>query len=327
MSLVPLSPEKNSSIDQERGNTTMGPDFLCIGMPASGTRWLYDSLNSHHDVTMPLIKELHFLDRGMRERTVKNRLRIMQERKAKNRPVDPCHEAFLDRYTPGNLPDGIPQAEKSYIEDYKSGKISSPAFVPKAQHFDWYLSLFTPYKPKMTGDITPGYWRVRKETIAAFHSRFPSVKYFAVVRNPVSRIVSCLNKYVFKGLVSVDEANQIIENPANFAVHTNAHTALQSALMPSESIRKWADVVGRDSIKCIILDDISLHPDRAREEVFSFLGLSTDPERFDPLKKENRKQGRFPKVLDDADTSKLRAYYEQEIKECKRLFGGATLNW
>ena len=35
------------------------PDFICLGAPRAGTTWLYECLNEHPGVFLPL-KEVHF---------------------------------------------------------------------------------------------------------------------------------------------------------------------------------------------------------------------------------------------------------------------------
>ena len=39
------------------------PDFLGIGLPQSGTTWLYNNLRCHPELHLPDIKELHYFDR------------------------------------------------------------------------------------------------------------------------------------------------------------------------------------------------------------------------------------------------------------------------
>lgn len=39
------------------------PDFLGIGLPQSGTTWLYDNLRCHTQLFLPATKELHYFDR------------------------------------------------------------------------------------------------------------------------------------------------------------------------------------------------------------------------------------------------------------------------
>ena len=41
---------------------SLGPDFVCIGAPKSGTTWLYRNLNTHPSIWIPAVKELHYFD-------------------------------------------------------------------------------------------------------------------------------------------------------------------------------------------------------------------------------------------------------------------------
>jgi hypothetical protein len=42
----------------------MYPDFLCIGAQKSGTSWLQRNMETHPQVWLPPIKEVHYLDGG-----------------------------------------------------------------------------------------------------------------------------------------------------------------------------------------------------------------------------------------------------------------------
>ena len=305
-----------------------GPDFLCIGMPASGTRWLYDNLQAHGDVMMPLIKELHFLDRGFRSRTLNNRLDRVARRERDGLPIDPRHRAFLDAYAKAPSVPGLPAAEEDFIRLWKHGDAIETPFKPDQDHFAWYEALFAPYRPCLTGDITPGYWRIGPDVIREFHARYPDVRYFAMVRDPVRRTVSSLNKQVHKGLFTLEQARDFIRTPPSEAdVIANGDLMHTFGVQASEAIGKWADVVGHDAIKVVALDHVSADADAARADIYAFLGLSDDPDLIDRQMTQNRKENRFPNLLGDADTSVLRERLSDEIEACKALLGDPSLPW
>ncbi len=305
-----------------------GPDFLCIGMPASGTRWLYDNLQAHADVEMPLIKELHFLDRGFRSRTLKNRLDRVARRERDGQPIDSRHRAFLDAYAKAPSVPGLVKAEEDFLRLWKHGDAIETPFKPDQEHFDWYEGLFAPYRPSLTGDITPGYWRIGPDVIRDFHARYPHVRYLAMVRDPVRRTVSSLNKQVHKGLFTLDQARGLIKAPPPEAkVIANGDLVHTFGVRASEAIGKWAGVVGRDAIKVVALDHVSADPDAARSDIYGFLGLSPDPAKVDRDMTQNRKENRFPNLLADVDTTVLRQRLAGEIEACKALIDDPSLSW
>lgn len=310
------------------GDFRSGPDFLCIGMPCSGTRWLYDNLQAHSDIEMPLIKELHFLDRGFRSRTLNNRLKKIIQRETNGRGVATSHRVFLERYAQAPSIPGLPEAEAAYLWAWKHGTAEETTFKPQAEHFDWYESLFEPYRPKMTGDVTPGYWWVGPDTIRTFNERYPHMRYIVMLRNPVSRTISSLNKQVHKGVFSLAEAHELIESPPSLPqVLANGELMTTFGLRSSQAIMKWAEIVGREAIQILTLDEVSKAPDRVRARIYDFLGQSAPASMIDETMTSNRKENRFPNLLTDADTSNLRHSLRAEIESCKVLVGDAVMNW
>ncbi|MEM8632393.1 MAG: sulfotransferase [Pseudomonadota bacterium] len=297
-------------------NTRFGPDFISIGMPSSGTRWLYDNLQAHKDVHMPYIKELHFLDRGIREHTVKNRTREANQQDRDAAQIDPRDRAFLDRYLHGEVVPELRSAEQEYLKHSKEGRIRESLFIPQEHHFEFYDSLFRCYFPKKTGDITPGYFRLPEKTISAFHNRYPFAKYLLIIRNPVLRLVSKLNKRVHKGVLPVEDAKRRILNPMG-----------DSNRDLSRTIEKWMGIVGRDAVLTITLEAVASDPIPELQKIFSFLDLSADASEISEDLKGNRKQDRIPKLLSDLDTNNLREWFAEEIERCQALVGGATLEW
>jgi len=40
----------------------MGPDFVGVGAPRSGTSWIYEVLSRHSALWLPPVKEPHYFD-------------------------------------------------------------------------------------------------------------------------------------------------------------------------------------------------------------------------------------------------------------------------
>ncbi len=174
-----------------RGRATDGPDFIGIGIPASGTRWLYDALAAHPMIRMPLVKELHFLDRGVRSR----RLAKLRARPAWQLPRR--HRRFVRVYERSGLLEQLVEHEARYHARERTGAPTD--LLPSEAEFDLYQRLFQPFRPFVTGEVTPGYYRVSDRTIDAVATRFPHARYLLMVRHPVDRLLSSLNKRVAKG--------------------------------------------------------------------------------------------------------------------------------
>lgn len=146
-----------------------GPDFVGIGLPASGTRWLYDSLVAHRAVRMPPIKELHFLDWGV-PRPSLDRLGA--------RPrwsLPPRHRRFIRTYERSGLLESLLQHEAEFQTRRRDGERHDR--LPTPAELDLYERLFSPFRPFATGEVTPTYHGLADATIDAFTERFPWVRF------------------------------------------------------------------------------------------------------------------------------------------------------
>lgn len=296
-----------------------GPDFVCIGMANSGTRWLFDLLESHADVRMPKLKELHFLDSGFREHLARN-LWAKQIRKQHNgNQIDPRHVEFFMRYLESPLLEELRIIERQFHKDFSEPGFSLSAFRPEAHHYAWYESLFEPYRPFQTGDITPGYRRLPSDLIAQFHARYPNTRYLMMVRHPAERRISTYNKIITK---NPDRKESILSG-----ISKGKTFALDEGSDPPSVHSRWAEIVGSNRIHVVLLDDVKVTPRKVRRDVFAFLGLSEEPGKFKKSLPKNRKKGVFGKHLEPEHEQIIHKNSAEDVTRHKAAFGGASLNW
>ncbi|MEM7191709.1 MAG: sulfotransferase [Pseudomonadota bacterium] len=303
-----------------------GPDFVSIGMPLSGTRWLYDQLSAHEDVRLPKIKELHFLDRGIRAESAKKRLERQSQRERRDN-LDAADTLFLDRYINSPVSTELVEIEADYHRPPKQlgGRFDRTANIAlEARHFEWYLSLFEPFKPKITGDITPGYYAVNREKIAQFRSYCPKAKQILIVRRPADVVISKLKKRVRKGVMTKSEVDR------SFGAGPDRSAFFQAVcrVAPTRGFQNWSSVFGEDNIHVIIFDDIVADAETVRQELCRYLGLSVGPDSFSLAANHNRKQRKEgEEVVLDIDREAISEALHEETERCKALFGGSTANW
>lgn len=285
-----------------------GPDFIGIGLPASGTRWLYDSLVAHRAVRMPPIKELHFLDRGV----LKASLERLQARPGWSLPRR--HRRFIATYERSGLLEELLRHEAGFQAARRAGVRSER--LPTPAEFDLYERLFLPFRPFATGEVTPAYHRLSDRLIESFTDRFPGVKYLLMVRNPVERFLSSLNKRIALGILTLEEADRRVEDAL-------AGRGLDEP-SPSRAFDRWTRHVGSGAVHAVLLDDVARDPVAAQRDIFAFLGLPTGRMWF--RVPGNRKQGLYPRTV-SVDAEALRPAFADEIRACRERFGGATLTW
>lgn len=143
--------------------------ILCVGMPRSGTTWLYEQIKKHKNFCEPARKELHVWD--TLDIPYFSGYKTMLE------------DALLTGSTLRNAP--LKQILKIY---------NNPS-----SYFSYFDNLLkNSRKPKtITGDFTPNYWELSAERFAMIRKNFLEngwdIKVVFFKREPLSRIVSqCL---------------------------------------------------------------------------------------------------------------------------------------
>ena len=185
---------------------SVGPDFICIGAPKSGTTWLYQNLNKHPSIWLPPVKELHYFDALFP---------LNRYADIKSNPKGLF--GLFKRHSRRIILRGFYQAlrrksvkELVWVYRYFSGRPSD----------DWYLSLFKQPEGILTGDLTTDYCALSEEAVVKVKSLLPDTKIIFLMRNPVDRAWSH-TKMLLPGLlgkpfaqISVDELVDYLSHPA-----------------------------------------------------------------------------------------------------------------
>ena len=159
----------------------MFPDFLCIGAQRAGTTWLYANLKKHPKLWLPPVKEIHYFDRKENDYFPHIWQRLFDEE---------------SEFWRKNLKYQI-KSNLSNLNSLKSEKILwdlNYFFNPRNDQ--WYASLFDIAKEKVTGDITPAYSTLNKESVAHIYRIMPNTKIIFILRNPIQRAWSQVLKYI-----------------------------------------------------------------------------------------------------------------------------------
>jgi hypothetical protein len=145
----------------------MGPDFICIGAPRSGTTWLHRMLSKHPQLWMTPIKELHYFDDPSRSRYFKD----LKKRWKNSRLMTKWDLRYFS---------GIPSDK-------------------------WYASLFADAQRQgmIAGEITPDYAILGKEVFLRIRALNPHTKLIFMMRDPIERSWSHFNNERRKGKVQL----------------------------------------------------------------------------------------------------------------------------
>jgi hypothetical protein len=141
----------------------MGPDFVGVGAPRSGTSWLYEVLRCHPALWLPPIKELHYFDEPQRNKRYYTYLRM--------RLISALW---------------IWRPLSRFDFQYFLGERSDA----------WYGNLFEPARCRglLTGEITPAYSVLDEAALRRLRTLSPNVKLIYIMRDPVMRSWSAVMK-------------------------------------------------------------------------------------------------------------------------------------
>jgi hypothetical protein len=221
----------------------MGPDFVGIGAPRSGTSWLYEVLSRHPALWLPPVKELHYFDEPVRSKRYYSQLRMrLISGLWIRRPLS----GFDVRYFLGQRGDA------------------------------WYCDLFAPARQRgcITGEITPAYSIVDEAALQRLKALNPEVKLIYIMRDPVMRSWSAVMKLQRKrGLTGIPTDDEAIDYARTEGVWTRSSYL--------DSIERFERVFRREQIFYGFFERLSEDPTAFVTDVLQFLGV--EPGDVTPL--------------------------------------------
>ena len=173
------------------------PRFLCIGAQKAGTTWLYSNLETHPEVWMPPVKEMHYFNRVIPNERLSGKWDL------------PHPHGIVKRYF-YNANTGRLRNIKWLREYYKYGESR-----------EWYLGLFGDKYThgKISGDITPAYSTLDDNGVQYAKDVLGSdTPILLILRNPIERSWSAAKmmfRYLNKEYSSnnYEEIRKYLEDP------------------------------------------------------------------------------------------------------------------
>lgn len=309
------------------------PGFIGIGMPSSGTRWLYDQLAWHRDVWLPVQKELHFFDRGMRHESARKRLHetlllppesIHGPRLSWRKRLAGLNRAlfrrsqvrFLLEYLTGpgaQRRARIEMATQPRRDAQGSvGLLGNPGL--EAADYEHYRRLFACADRPVTGEITPAYASLEPDYVGEICEEFRGTRFILVVRDPVDRAVSSYRKLARKGLVDKMAIQQ-------GAAASGVDEEKLAAVDPCAVADRWLQAAGKDRLLTVRFRDLVERPGWTRDAVAEFLGVPGGWRAFRRRPGFNRKQRKStPEAFSRAEIETLRARMDERLAEVTRRY-------
>lgn len=234
-----------------------------LGATKAGTSWLYRYLESHPDVFVRSIKELHFFNTQAGDRFFLRQLRKRKQAVSKRlrglSPSDPNYApsaqifADLEHYIPV-LENGETDAYLAYLTHGMNGQ-------------------------SLVADVTPAYALLNQERLSEIVSSVPEAHFVYLMRDPVSRLWSHVRMQAKrKVLRDGGDLHQICANIFD-AVLAGEETAISTRGDYVSALGKFDAVIPTDRLDLRFYEE--LFTDTAIKGLCDFAGLSEHAANFD----------------------------------------------
>jgi hypothetical protein len=270
------------------------PDFLCVGMVKAATDWLFDQLLHHPDFWIPPVKELRYLN--LPTPRMDNTLRKLSHYKPKKR-------------APGR------DVDLAFLQE--AGTLAG-----KPGNLEKYAALFRFKGTLVSGDISPGYYDLDSETIAAIAQRFPNLKIILMVREPLERVWSHISMRCREGHFDAS----LLEDVSAFS-QWFAESEVRRACFATQVAQNWSAVAPEIAFRHFCFDDVEATPEIARADIIAFLG-GKPRQKSGTLAPGYNRKANLPKLrMPDPVKAFLLAELAEEIRGCAEMFGGPAQQW
>jgi hypothetical protein len=234
-------------------------DFLGIGLPRSGTTWLWNVLRHHPDVWMPPRKELHYFDRSLKYAPSSFMAGDTFLKRLIGKQVE--NQAFR-RIFIGSL-------FKTFLLPINWRNIRwTLHFLLGTMDDHWYISLFKTKGEKVKGEITPAYCILDSTDVQHVEELFPDLKLILLLRNPVERSWSGLRlNWKLGKFRDMDKPEKVIAEAERLCKSPYADYL--------RAIKTWKSFFPENNLLIGFYDDIILHPQELTKRIFEFLEINT----------------------------------------------------
>lgn len=286
----------------------MFPDFICIGAERAGSTWLYKNLKKHPEIWLPPVKEIHYFD----EQEKLGSVNIW------NRLFD--NNSSLNRRWRRILKNQLAKQLATNSLNYQNLKwYSNYFFQPRNDR--WYASLFTTDKKQKTGDITPAYSTLNRESVAHIYELMPNAKIIFILRNPIQRAWSHALKRIRDRNISIASVSE-----AEFIQNFNSNTS-RSRSSYLQILEVWQSYYSQENFFIGFFEDMVQQPEDFLLKLFDFLEIKSSEcyIRKSAFSKKNTSEntGEIPNNL----AKYLAKIYHQDLQKINQKFGSHSSIW
>ncbi len=278
----------------------MFPEFLIIGAQKAGTTWLQRNLQTHPGIWMPKEKELHYFDEKIKLEGGPIR-RMRGDKPPDKRWRRQARTRF--RQSPRQLNLGDVAWDLKYFLGRPNDR--------------WYASLFEPGRGKITGETTPDYAVIDRDTVAHVREIMPEAKIVFMMRSPIERPWSAMDMAVRTSGRSWDN----VKERAIFRRLSKGPARLRTDYLAT--LENWGAFYPPEQIFVGFLEDVHFFPGELMERLYEFLGA--DPS-LTPVITRKIHSG-LRDTIPTRFVSYLADSYHDDIKRLADRFGGYASFW
>ena len=286
----------------------MFPDFLCIGAERAGSTWLYKNLKKHPEIWLPPVKEIHYFDEQEKLGSVNIWQRFFDNNSSLNRRWRRILKNQLSKQLTSN---SLDRANLKWYLNY--------FFPPRNEQ--WYAFLFQPDSRQKTGDITPAYSTLSRQSVARIYHFMPNTKIIFILRNPMQRAWSHALKRMRdrnRSIASVPEAE--------FIQNFNSTTS-RSRSNYLQILEVWQSYYPQENFFIGFFEDMVQYPEDFLLKLFDFLEIESSKAYVSKSafakKNTSENTGQIPNNLAEY----LAQIYHQDLQKINQKFGSHSSIW
>lgn len=185
--------------------------------------------------------------------------------------------------------------------------------------FRYYAGLYRVATEKLKGDKSPNYYTLPPERIQLIARLMPEARILFMLRNPIERAWS----HALMNLVKLPGRDYATVSPERFIRHFDQGYSKGEY---SVVLDRWAQFFPIDQIWVGFYDALSSDPAAVLEQVFIFLGLSTDV-NWEQFPFNQRFNPGVRQIIPDEYRIYLENMYQPEIETLWRRFGESVDGW
>ena len=292
------------------------PDFLGIGAQKSGTRWLYENLKNHPQISPSPLKEIHYFDLQKKENWKYHPIQTI-DFASRKRKLLKSH--FLSR-------------SKNNLKDIINFRYSMSNFLWDINYFfrfrndDWYLNLFSKKLKgaNLSGEITPAYSILPENLVQHISYLCPNTKIIFLIRNPVERAWS-------SAVTTIPNEKKVSDMPFS---HFKWAFNRKASLIRDDyitSIDIWSKFYNSNNFYIGFFDEIKNNPENLLLDICDFLGVSTNFSFFENsatkiFQSSKGIKGKSPQIPKECELYLYKKNYKL-LKKLHERYGSYASKW